>query len=229
MSKIFKGIVFIVMTGAILGAFLVDIDFIPALGNRARNLFFHVPMSWVAVIAFLMSMVYSIMYLRTKDLDTDLKAYASAEIGFLFCLLAMLTGMIWSKIDWGVFLKLNDPRIMSVLILLLIYGAYLVLRSAIEEHGQRARLSAVYLIIAFLTVPFFIFIMPRIFPGLHPGSSDDADSPGGGPVVDNMMSPGMRIIFYLSCVAFILVYFCIYNLKLRSERLSLQRTQIQNG
>ena len=50
----------------------------------------------------------------------------------------------------------------------MIYGAYFALRSALDTDEKRATLSAVYSIIAGVTVPFFIFIMPRIVASLHP-------------------------------------------------------------
>ena len=96
---------------------------------------------------------------------------------------------------------------------LLIYGAWFALRSAIESEDKRATLSAVYSIIAFVTVPFFIFIMPRIMRGLHPGSADDTNA---GPVVDFKMNSSMMIIFFLSLIGFTILYFWMWNLGYKS-------------
>jgi heme exporter protein C len=219
----YKILVFVILSGVCIAGFMAPIDFIPGLGERARNLFFHVPMSWVAAVAFLMSMIFSIRYLMTKNMDFDIKAHSSAEIGLLFCVLGYVTGTLWARVDWGTFFKIDEPRMMSILLLMLIYAAYLILRSSIDEEEKKARLSAVYLIIAFLTVPFFIFIMPRVFPGLHPGSADDAQSPGGGPVVKNEMNSTMRVIFYTSSVGFVMLYVWIYNLRVRIEKLTIKK------
>ena len=97
------------------------------------------------------------------------------------------------RFAWGAFWSW-DPRQTSIFALLLIYGAWFALRSSIESEEKRATLSAVYAIIAFLTVPFFIFIMPRIMSGLHPGSADDTNS---GPVIDFKMNANMQLIFFL--------------------------------
>jgi len=223
LKSYYKILVFVIITGVCIAGFLVPIDFIPGLGERARNLFFHVPMSWVASVAFLMSMIFSIRFLITKNMDFDVKAHCSAEIGLLFCVLGYATGTIWARVDWGTFFKIDEPRMMSMLLLMLIYAAYLILRSSIDEPEKRARLSSVYLIIAFLTVPFFIFIMPRVFPGLHPGSADDAQSPGGGPVVKNEMDSNMRIVFYTSAIGFVMLYFWIYNIRVRIEKLTIKK------
>jgi len=218
----YKILVFVILTTVCIAAFITPSN-VPGLGDRARNLFFHVPMNWAASVAFLMSMIFSIRYLIKKDLVLDVKAYCSAQVGLLFCFLGYATGTIWARVDWGTFFKIDEPRMMSMLLLMLIYAAYLILRSSMDEPEKRARLSAVYLIIAALTVPFFVFIMPRVFPGLHPGSADDSQSPGGGPVVDNMMTPNIRIIFYTSSVGFIMLYFWIYNVRVRIEKLAIKK------
>jgi len=185
---------------------------ITGLEEKAKIIFFHVPTAWLTVIAFLMSTIYSIKYLRKKDFDDDAKAYAAAQLGMIFCILATVTGSIWAKFSWGSFWHW-DPRETSIFILLLIYGAFFALRSAIEVEEKKAQLSAVYLIISFLTVPFFIFIMPRIMTGLHPGS---ADSENAGPVVDFQMNANMMLVFYLSLIAFTILYFWMWQLNYKS-------------
>lgn len=185
---------------------------IPGLEEKAKIIFFHVPTSWLTVIAFFMSTIYSIKYLRKKDLKDDLKAYSAAQLGIVFCILATVTGSIWAKFSWGSFWHW-DPRETSIFILLLIYGAFFALRSAIETEEKRASLSSVYLIISFLTVPFFIFIMPRIMTGLHPGSADDTNA---GPVVDFKMNANMMLVFYISLAAFTILYFWMWKLNYKT-------------
>src|SRR6266852_430383 len=140
---------------------------IPGLEQKARILFFHVPMSWTAVVAFIVSMVFAIRYLMTRNLDNDIESVSSAGLGLMYCILATVTGSIWAKFNWGSFWNW-DPRETSIFLLLLIYGAYFALRSATESEETRAILSAAYAIIAGVTAPFFIFIMPRIVASLHP-------------------------------------------------------------
>ncbi|MHB1051090.1 MAG: cytochrome c biogenesis protein [Bacteroidota bacterium] len=193
--------------------------FIPGLEEKARNIFFHVPMAWTSVLAFFMAMFYGIQYLRTKNPDYDLRSVSSAGLGLMFCILATVTGSIWAKFNWGSFWNW-DPRETSIFILLLIYGAYFVLRSAIEEDEKRGALSAVYSIIAGVTVPFFVFVMPRIMSGLHPGSLGDEQ--GSGPVVEMNMAPNMLVIFFASLIGFTMLYFWMYSLRLRTARLEQQ-------
>jgi len=193
-----------------------EFPYIMGLEQNAKIIFFHVPTAWLTVIAFLMSTVFSIQYLRKKNLDYDAKSYAAAQLGMIFCILATVTGSVWSKFAWGSFWSW-DPRQTSIFALLLIYGAWFALRSAIESEDKKATLSSVYSIIAFLTVPFFIFIMPRIMTGLHPGSADDTNA---GPIVDFKMNSSMQLIFFLSMIGFTILYFWMWKLGYKSIILS---------
>jgi len=193
--------------------------FIPGLEEKARNIIFHVPISWATVVAFVMSMIYGIIYLRKKDIDYDLRSVSSASLGLLLCVLATVTGAIWAKFNWGSFWNW-DPRQTSIFILLLIYGAYFVLRSAIDEEERRATLSSVYSIIAGVTVPFFIFVMPRIMSGLHPGSLGDEQ--GKGPVLEFKMATNMLLVFLGSLAGFTVLYFWMYTIKVRLMRIERQ-------
>jgi heme exporter protein C len=165
-----------------------------------------------------MSTIYSIKYLRKKNLDDDAKSYAAAQLGIIFCILATVTGSIWSKFAWGAYWSW-DPRQTSIFALLLIYGAWFALRSSIESEEKKATLSAVYSIIAFVTVPFFIFIMPRIMIGLHPGAEEVVNGKlvqSASPVIDFKMNSNMLLVFFLSLAAFTILYFWMWNLGYKS-------------
>ncbi len=215
MKNIFTGLTFVLITFVIITGIVLPIPDIPALGDKARVLYFHVPMSWISVLAFFMSMWYSIRYLKTRDADYDLKSYSSAQLGFLFCILATATGSLWAKFNWGSFWNW-DPRQTSIFILLMIYGAYFALRSAIDSDEQRAKLSSVYSIIAGVTVPFFVFIMPRLVESLHPD-----------PIINSQgkihMDSTMLTVFLTSLVGFTMLYLWILNMKFRLERLQFKK------
>jgi heme exporter protein C len=185
---------------------------IPGLGQLARIIIFHVPTAWLASIAFLMATIYGIKYLMKKDLDDDARSFSALQIGMVFAVLATLTGSIWAKFTWGSFWNW-DPRETSIFVLLLIYGSLFALRSAIESEDKRARLSAVYAIFSFLTVPFLVFVMPRIMNGLHPGSADDTNA---GPVVDFKMNGNMMGVFFLSLIAFSILYYWMWKTNYKS-------------
>jgi len=189
---------------------------IPGLEEKARNIFYHVPIAWTSMLGFLVALYYGVRYLRTKEYDDDMKSVSAAGLGMMFCLLATVTGSIWAKFSWGSFWNW-DPRETSIFILLLIYGAYFSLRSALSSDEVRARLSAVYAILAGLTAPFFIFVMPRIVGGLHPGAKGDAA--GSTPVVQLHMPPNMRVVFFLGIIGFSLLFIWLLKLRIRTARL----------
>ncbi len=203
------------LAGAILNVDpFLTIDFVPALMERVRNIFFHVPMSWIGFLAYLLTMIWSVQYLRTRDAGYDIKAHAAAALGTIFTALATLTGMIWAKADWGTYWNW-DPRQTTIFVLLMIYGAYFALRGAVEQEDKRARLSAVYSIFAFVTVPFLGFILPRVIPGLHPASAPDDPGPlfGGG------IDPEILALYTLSLFSFTILFFWLLSLSVRTKKL----------
>jgi len=206
--------------------FAMPIGNIPGLGPKARIIFFHVPMSWLAVLAFFMSMWYGITYLRKKDMKYDVKSSTAAELGFMFSVLATITGSIWAKFNWGSFWNW-DPRETSIFVLLMIYGAYFSLRSALEVEEKRASLSAVYSIVAFVTVPFFVFIMPRITFSLHPGGAGSA-----APILNSngkmYLDMNMRIVFYSSLIGFTFLYVWLFQLRSKINMLALRQADKSN-
>lgn len=179
--------------------------------STSKVVFFHVPIAWNAVLAFLVSAIFSILYLRKKKIDYDIWASSSAGLGFLFSILATVTGSIWAKFEWGSFWNW-DPRETSILVLLLIYAAYFALRSAIESKEQKAQLSAVYSILAFVTVPFLIFIVPRILFTLHP------ENPIFTTQQSQKMTPSIRLVFFSSLFGFTLLFYWLLRVKVELER-----------
>ncbi len=204
-----KILLFLAMSAAIIFSFLT-----PApqqnIGEESRIFYYHIPQAWVCVLAFAMSMVFSIRYLMSKNLAEDDRAVIAAQLGFVFCILATITGSIFAKVTWGSFWNW-DPRETSIFILLLIYGAYFALRGAIDVEERKASLSAVYSIFAFVTVPFLIFVVPRIVPSLHPEDS----------IVDEnlkfTMGPVVRAIFFSSLALFTVIYFWMFSLARRVQ------------
>ena len=205
-----KILIFAAMAAIIVASFLTAAPQ-AQIGESSRIFYYHIPQAWVCVMAFAVSMIYSIRYLKTKRLDEDDKAAEAARLGFIFCILATVTGSIFAKVTWGSFWNW-DPRETSIFILLLIYGAYFALRGAIEIEEKRAALAAVYSIFAFLTVPFLVFVVPRMVPSLHPSDS----------VVDsNMrftMGPTIRVIFFASLAVFTVLFGWMFNLGRRVAR-----------
>ena len=140
---------------------------VPVLGDTTRVFYFHFPAALLTCVAFGWSMLHSVLYLVRRDLGHDAQAAGAAELGLLFCVVATLSGSLWAKAMWGSYWNW-DPRETSIFFLMLIYGAYLALRSALDGEARRARLAAIYSCVAFVAVPFLIFVVPRLYFSLHP-------------------------------------------------------------
>jgi heme exporter protein C len=207
-GKLFPLLLGVFMTVVILAAFLYA-EPEATLGEAGRIIFFHVPIAWVAVVSFFMSMISSVLYLRRGARVDDHGAVAAAELGLVFTVIATITGAMWANLAWGT--PWNwDPRETTIFILMLIYLAYFALRAAVEEEDRQARLAAVYAIIAFVTVPFLVFIIPRFYWTLHP---DPLINQSGQASMD--MTPRMLQVFLASLLAFTGFYVWVYRLRVR--------------
>ena len=107
-KNVLKIALIIWMTVVIVASFMYAKAAAGFPGETSRIMLFHVPQAWVATLAFLVSMIASIIYLRNRSVHADLTAAASAELGFLFCILATVTGSLFAKVTWGVLLELGS-------------------------------------------------------------------------------------------------------------------------
>ncbi len=197
----------------------IVLPYIPGLGERARILYFHVPMAWVAVVAYAVAMVAALRFLRSRAPSMEYRAVAAAGVGTLFTALATATGAIWARFNWGAFWNW-DPRQTTVVVLLLIYLAYFALRASLPPGERRARLSSVYLVFAFVTVPFLVFVLPRMMESLHPGGRGDVNI---GPVLApeaEALNPLKQVLFSASLAAFTALFGWLWSMVVRALRLS---------
>lgn len=199
----------------VIFGFYNEVPFIPILNETIRNLFFHVPMWWTMMILFLISMVNSAMYLIKGNRNYDLKAVEYVNTGYAFGIAGMLTGMLWAKYTWGAYWS-SDPMQNGSLITLLLYFAYAILRNSINDMEKRARIGAVYNIIAFFVMIPLIWVIPRVVDSLHPGK-------GGNPGFNTFdLDNRMRLIFYPAGIGWLLLGLWMSNLKYRWRKLKEQ-------
>ena len=135
-------------------------------GPAQKIFYVHVPSAWAALVAFAVTGVLSLLYLRRRDRKLDTIAAASAEVGLVFGAIMLTTGPIWGKTIWGAWWSW-DARLTSTLFLFLLFLGYKVLRGAVLDPDMRARFSAVIGILALVLVPF-IFFSVLMFRTLHP-------------------------------------------------------------
>jgi len=194
------------ITGVILAAFL----WVPpaagfAAPEAARIVVFHVPCAMVAVVAYLVSTAYAIAYLARRSASSDAKSAASAGLGFLFTVLATVTGMVFAQVQWGSAWNW-DPRETSILMLMIVYAAYFALRGAIPGSVARARISASYNVLACLVMPYLVFVMPRLMGGLHPTGT--LSGPGA-------LSTEYRVVLACAMLGFVWLYVWMLRIQVR--------------
>ena len=180
------------------------------MGVVQRIFYFHVPLAWVAFLAFFIVFVNSILYLWKRDNKWDVYASASSEVGIVFTTLVLITGSIWAKPIWGVWWTW-EPRLTASLVLWLIYIAYILVRSYAQEESRGARYAAVVGIIGFLDVPI-VALAITLWRTQHPG-----------PVIfQGGLAPAM-LLTLLICITAFTVLFCLLLLL----RISLKNYEIE--
>jgi len=125
------------------------------MGVVQRIFYFHVPLAWVSLLAFLFVFVCSVLYLWKRVIKWDTLAHAAAEVGIVFITLVLITGTVWAKSIWGAWWTW-DARLTATLVLWLIYLAYLLIRNYATEQAQGARFAAVLGIVGFIDVPIVV-------------------------------------------------------------------------
>jgi len=204
---------------SIIAGLLLPVPQLDILNESIRNLYFHVTMWFSMIILMLMSMIQSIRFLNGFDKMIDLKAEALASTGMFIAVLGLTTGMIWAQFTWGAF-WVNDPKLNGAAVTMLIYLAYFILRNSIENEDSRARVSAIYNILAFVMMIVFIGVLPRMTDSLHPGN-------GGNPGFGNYdLDSNMRMVFYPAVIGWILVSTWIAQLRYRIKVLEIKKENI---
>lgn len=177
-----------------------------------RNTYFHVCMWFAMLTLFLVSVIYSIKYLKNGKTENDQISAECINVGVFFGLLGLLTGTVWAKFTWGDWWP-NDAKLNGTLISMLLYLAYIVLRNSIEEEQRKARISAVYNIFAFPMMFVLIIVLPRLTDSLHPGN-------GGNPAFSSYdLEWHMRLVFYPACIGWILISVWLMTLRLRMRKI----------
>ncbi len=196
----------------VIAGFLIDVPHLSILNETIRNLFFHVAIWFAMFILLIVSLVYSIKYLKSSTLKNDIIASEFATMGIVYGLLGITTGSVWAKFTWGDW-WVNDPKLNATTIALLIYLAYFVLRASIEDSHQKGRISAVYNIFAFAAAVPLIFILPRLTDSLHPGN-------GGNPGFSAYdLDNNLRKVFYPAIVGWTLIGVWFVSLRIRIKNM----------
>jgi heme exporter protein C len=173
------------------------------MGLVYKIFYFHFPSAWIFLLGAIISGVYSAIFLFGRKPQADWKAFAAAELTFVFGLLTLLTGPLWARKAWGVW-WVWDARLTSSLLVWMIFGAYLLLR----RYGGPGsdKLSAAMALFGMATVPF-IFVSVNYWRTLHPQTSVVPSLPVsmGGPL-------------WFCFAAFFMLFLLLMQMRIRLER-----------
>jgi len=175
-------------------------------GAIFRIIFFHVPAAFTCFLCFFISLIAGISYLASRNLRWDTLGVSVTEVGLAFGAANLVSGMIWARIIWGIWWTW-DWRLTSMLVCWLLYAGYLVLRQAIDEPTQRARMAAVVSILNFAVVPF-VFFSIKWFRTQHPQ-----------PVLygEGKMDTAYRIMLYSNWVPILMIAAILIAIRMRQE------------
>jgi heme exporter protein C len=196
-SYLWKGLSCVFLMYAVVVGFIIPIPD-TMIEESLRNVFYHVGM-WFGMFAMLTtSFVYSLRYLRGFNAKEDIAAVESVNVGLVFGILGIITGMIWAKNTWGDY-WVRDPKLDGAAVGIFIYLAYTILRGSIDDVQKRAKVSAVYNVLAFILWIVFVLILPRTAESsIHPGQD-------GPPVMALDLSATTRLVFYPAMIGWMLL------------------------
>ena len=190
------------------------------MGPVQKVFYFHVASAWAGMLSFILAAAGGIGYLATRKTRWDWLSLSAVEVGLVFGLIAILSGMIWARPIWNTW-WVWDPRLTTTAIMEIIYLVYFLLRSSLDTPETKARLGAVYVIVSVITVPL-TFLSIRLFRTIHPV----VIAGGGGSVFK--MTPRMLLAFGISLVVFTLILADFVWHRFRLARLNSQEDEEVN-
>ncbi len=180
--------------------------------------YFHMPVALVSFAAVLCQAIFSAAYLKTRRTVWDLRARTAMEVGLVFIVCTMATGIAWTRFEWGVWWTW-EPRLTTYLVLLLLCIAYFVLRRAFDGQERCSVLAAVFGILAFVDVPI-CFAVTRLIPNTtHPVIVRS----GGG------MTADMVLALLLALAGMVLVGWALYRLRLRQAAVAARIADLKDA
>jgi heme exporter protein C len=124
-----------------------------SMHDAVRLLYIHVPVAMLSYVAFGLTAVGSAAYLWKRSRWWDTTAYASAEVGVVFCALTLVTGSIWGRPTWNTWWEWGDVRLVTTMVMFLTFVGYVAFRRVPADPDVRARRAAVLGLVAAVNIP----------------------------------------------------------------------------
>ena len=199
--------VVLLAVGLIWGFFFTPEDY--KQGSTVKIIYLHVPSAMMAVSAWFMMLVGSLIWLIRRHHVSALAAKAAAPVGLTFTVIGLVTGAIWGQPMWGTWWAW-DPRLTSFLILGLFYLGYIALWAAVEDADTAADLTSVLCIVG--SVFAFLSRYAVLFwnQGLHQGASLSVDA-------EQHVSNVYAFPLWLCIAGFLVLFVTLVLLRTRTE------------
>ena len=185
-------------------------------GSTVKIIYLHVPAALMAINAWFMMLVASVIWLIRRHHVSALAAKAAAPIGMTMTMVALITGALWGQPMWGTWWAW-DPRLTSFLILFLFYLGYVALWSAIDNPDTAADLTSMLCIVGSVFAILSRYAVNFWNQGLHQGASLSLDKEKN--VADVFYQPLLFSIF-----GFVFLFLTLVLIGTRTE-IRLRRTE----
>ena len=193
--------------GLIWGFFFTPDDY--QQGSTVKIIYLHVPAALMAINAWIMMLVASLIWFIRRHHVSALAARAAAPVGAVFTLVALATGAIWGQPMWGTFWAW-DPRLTSFLILFVFYLGYMALWEAVEDPEKASDLTAALCMVGSVFALLSRYAVLFWNQGLHQGASLSPEKEEN--VADVFYQP-----LLLSIAGFVLLFLTLVLIRTRTE------------
>ena len=181
--------------------------------HSVRIMYVHVPAAWISIAIFSLIAFLSIGIFVFKNKKISLIAKSLAPSGFVFNIIALVTGSIWGKPTWGTWWAW-DARITSMLILALFYFMYLLSWRIFENKEKAIRITSIIAILGAINVPIIKFSVDW-WSTLHQSSSVNILS-------KTTIDTSMLIPLVIMTAAFALFSLLIFLMKYNTELIKIK-------
>jgi len=173
-------------------------------GTTITLLFIHVPADLVAMAAYVVIAVCSLLSLVWRHPLSDTAARAAAPLGAVFTVLGLITGALWGKPMWGTY-WVWDARLTSFLLLLFLYLGYMALWNAIEDEVRAGRAAAILAMISVVNIPIIKFSVDW-WSTLHQGET----------IMAGKLAPVYLPPFLLMMAGYMLLFLTLWMMRIRT-------------
>ncbi|MGP6085702.1 heme ABC transporter permease [Antarctobacter jejuensis] len=200
--------------GLIWGFFFTPDDF--RQGSTVKIIYLHVPAAMMAINAWAMMLVASLIWIVRRHHVSALAARAAAPIGATMTVIGLATGAIWGQPMWGTWWAW-DPRLTAFLVLFLFYLGYMALWQAIEDDDTAADLTAILCLVGSVFAVLSRYAVHFWNQGLHQGQSVlRAEAVVGADTTEKVSN----VYFYpmlVSGLGFVLLFIALVFLRTQTE------------